>query len=272
MVNLLIDFGVDIYATTIKSQVTALHIATETKKLELISLLVRRHANVNAKNEDIQTALHIAAENSLTSECALMIEYGANVNSKDDNGLSPLHYASAQYDVDTVKLLLDNNASVNGTGRARNPLLYIMYCPPENKYKLWRNFIAVITLLIKAGADPTGLKDCMDELKYHYPILQKMLNEPSNRYLKGKWITTLGSPSANVIEDSLEENGNYGCLHDDDDDGEESYDNDGYHDDYEEDQRNIEANIPFKEWIGDCSECKTITMKEIYSQQGTSMV
>jgi ankyrin repeat protein len=72
---------------------TPLHWAEAGTPIEVIRLLVKAGANVNATNALGQTPLHNAAKNGCSEMLFFLIENGANATAKDIHGFTPLFYA-----------------------------------------------------------------------------------------------------------------------------------------------------------------------------------
>ncbi|CAO3674821.1 unnamed protein product [Umbelopsis ramanniana] len=237
LANLLIDFGIDIDATTFWHRSTALHLAIECGNLKLISLLVRHGVDVNARDEVEETGLHMAAKKNLTAECALLIEYGANINSRDIIRYTPLYHAAKNYNPSPVKLLLEHGASVDPY------LLESIITPYElkNDYNLCRHYLDVVDLLVEAGASCTGIKETMAKLVEEFPTLRKLLADPSYQQLKLRYNMAPNSYLADEREtDVLDANDYYNFYHPDSVDDSES-DGESKREDRDE------AHIPLKE-------------------------
>ncbi|XP_061427815.1 M-phase phosphoprotein 8 isoform X1 [Lethenteron reissneri] len=78
--------------------------------LDILRLLIRSGANVNARQKNGSTALIHAAEKNHLSTLALLLENGARVNLQQNNGETALSKACKRGDVEMVRLLLDNFA------------------------------------------------------------------------------------------------------------------------------------------------------------------
>jgi ankyrin repeat protein len=187
LANLLIGFGIDIDAKARFSKSTALHLAINCRNLKLISLLVRHRADVNAR-DDSETVLHTAVQENLTAECALLIESGANVNSRDRKVETPLAKALINHNPSLVKLLLEHGASVQAFRESDYMVPRIMsnISVYGKDYNLFRRFLDVVNLFVKAGADCSGLEEAIAKLKMENPIMRKLLTEPSYQQLKLK--------------------------------------------------------------------------------------
>ncbi|CAO3674717.1 unnamed protein product [Umbelopsis ramanniana] len=198
LANLLIDFGIDIDATSFEYgyRPTALQLAIKCRNLELISLLVRHRADVNARDNG-KTVLHMAVQKNLTAGCALLIESGANVNSRDSQGLTPLVTALENRNTSLVRLLLEHNASVDPY-----TLEYIISSYElENDYNMRRRFLDIVNLLVKPGANFNGMKETMAKLEEEYPTLQKLLTNPLLQKLK---LTYNVSPNSSIAHEREE--------------------------------------------------------------------
>ena len=74
--------------------------------------LIKRGADVEAKNDDGETPLHMVAYRNSIETAKLLIEMGADVDAKDDYGETPLHWASYNNRIEIAKLLIDKGADV----------------------------------------------------------------------------------------------------------------------------------------------------------------
>jgi len=70
-----------------------------------IEKLIKKGADVNAKNKAGVTALMLAAVNGHTDIVKLLLDKGADVNVKDKDGKTALMYAADRGHTDIVKLL-----------------------------------------------------------------------------------------------------------------------------------------------------------------------
>ena len=160
-VALLIESGAQVdIAHDVWGGITALH---WTGDPQIISLLVDKTANVNAKDKDGKTPLHVGAEElwnfdvlSLESLTAL-INHGADVNAKDNGGHTPLHLAAQALTVYTgeifdneqtspeaVLVLLAHGADVNAKNNKGETALHL--AAKRGSYK-------ILAALIGGGAD-----------------------------------------------------------------------------------------------------------------------
>ncbi|KAJ4447087.1 hypothetical protein ANN_09076 [Periplaneta americana] len=86
---------------------TLLHLAVKSSSSECVSLLLKRNANPDVKNVDMDTPLHLAAQLE-SSECVrLLLDAGARACECNSTGNTPLHYAAEECSTDTLQILID---------------------------------------------------------------------------------------------------------------------------------------------------------------------
>lgn len=117
MAKYLLDEGAKIEGTDDLGGFTPL---METSMLEMVQLLVKRGANVNAKNKMNYTPLHKAVFNFMGADpnekdCEkilnLLLEKGANIDAQDNNGITPL--MGAVQKITPAKILLSKGAKAD---------------------------------------------------------------------------------------------------------------------------------------------------------------
>ncbi|XP_044194046.1 poly [ADP-ribose] polymerase tankyrase-2-like isoform X1 [Thunnus albacares] len=92
-----------------QTQETALHCASTSpypKRKQVCELLLRKGANVNEKTKDLQTALHLASEKAHSDVIEVLVKYEAKVNAVDHLGQTPLHRAARCGHLQTCRQLL----------------------------------------------------------------------------------------------------------------------------------------------------------------------
>lgn len=89
---------------------TLLHVAVKKRDDDMIRLLIRKGADVNAKNMKGNTALHYAAE---TGTAMILIKSGAHIDAKNKRGDTLLHKSAYNGMEDMVRVLLLNGADSN---------------------------------------------------------------------------------------------------------------------------------------------------------------
>lgn len=107
---------------------SALHLATSTDNLEIISLLLKFGADINSINNKMQTPLHYTIWHHIDNEqiIALLLNNGANPNAKDNWGMTPLHFTAQISNAKINVLLLEAGADIHASNRygTKLPLYY----------------------------------------------------------------------------------------------------------------------------------------------------
>jgi ankyrin repeat protein len=94
---------------------TLLGLASREGHLEIVKLLVKLGADLEARETYGRTALHLAAREGRSGTIALLIVLGADIAAKNSQGETPLHEAAGNNQLAAVKVLLDHKAAVNAT-------------------------------------------------------------------------------------------------------------------------------------------------------------
>jgi ankyrin repeat protein len=102
------------------SNITPLIYAARACNLELVRVLLKGGAKVEAPAFNNNTALHFAALNGCVDVCRLFLDWGANVDTQRNRKNTPLLEAARVGHLSVVKLLVERGADVsvkNGFGR-----------------------------------------------------------------------------------------------------------------------------------------------------------
>jgi ankyrin repeat protein len=102
---------------------TPLHIACKKGRQEMVSLLLKNQAEVNARDKVGKTPLFYALHTA--SICKALMKAGAfsDISVALDKSMTPLHYAICNGNMDTIRELLETGANVNkGTSEGMTPL------------------------------------------------------------------------------------------------------------------------------------------------------
>jgi hypothetical protein len=141
-VNRLIDSGADPNAGVNIHGNLPLHWAAIHGAGDAAKALIRRGADINAKNNSGSTPLLVSVLNSHSSVAHVLIDNGADVNAEDKNGYTPLMVAIYKNNVDLAEYLIKKGADVNAVNKEGN-----------NALKLAKKNDKIIEFLILNGAD-----------------------------------------------------------------------------------------------------------------------
>lgn len=112
----------------------------------IVDLLLRKDADVNAKNNNGQTALHFCASKSALDIARTLLAQSppASARIKDKRGQLPLHRAAAVGSVPMMRILLDAKSPLNATDIDGMTALHHAICEGHGDAAL---------LLLTQGAD-----------------------------------------------------------------------------------------------------------------------
>lgn len=146
----LIAKGADIERrTTTEAGSSVLCFATEGRKFQILTALLKRGADINGKSRNGMTPLAFAAQSGYTDVAHYLITNGADVNlfgPRDENGKvrSPLMCAAIKGSIEMMRLLLAAGATVDGTNAGGDTALMMA---------AKRDRAAVLKFLIKNKAN-----------------------------------------------------------------------------------------------------------------------
>jgi len=114
---------------------------------DMVQLLLRHGADVDAVDPKGLTALHYSARVGNTAAAALLLEFGADVNVVDSDGYTVLVTAVAHKQRAVAHLLLQSGAAVNAVAGRHAALIPAVLAGDA----------AMVQLLLQFGADPNTL-------------------------------------------------------------------------------------------------------------------
>lgn len=130
------DIHVDLNDDYHDSGFTALHFSIDSRREDIVELLLKYGANVNAEAGSCTTPLHLACRNIVLdryfftretggSMVELLLAKGANVNCQDKDGVTPLHMALEHRKTKLVQILFKYHADSNVKTRELTTPLHI---------------------------------------------------------------------------------------------------------------------------------------------------
>ena len=92
---------------------TNLHHAAVSNDPQLVTDLLNKGDDINAKDENGDTPLMLAAQTGHTELCGILIDAGADINLQNNTGATALHQAIGKNRTKTVKFLIENGADLS---------------------------------------------------------------------------------------------------------------------------------------------------------------
>ncbi|HYG55046.1 MAG TPA: TSUP family transporter [Burkholderiales bacterium] len=129
----------------------------EGKPLVAEGLVVRKRANVNARDENGDTPLHRAVEKGMKELTELLVRNGANLRARAKHGETPLHLAALHSEPDFVDVLLRAGADPRARTDAGESVLM---------WAALSGHVVVAQRLLSAGAD-ANVRDLKGNLPLH---------------------------------------------------------------------------------------------------------
>jgi len=114
LVKILIKYNADVNAANDDGD-TPLHLNDD---IDIANLLIIHGANVNAQNKDGEAPIHIVTNYGRDELLKFLLLHGADINLKNDWGLTPLHYTgfgciAGGFIKEISEILLENGADIN---------------------------------------------------------------------------------------------------------------------------------------------------------------
>ena len=108
-----------------------IHIASESKNTDILSMLIALKANINIKNKLNETPIHFAVRNNNIDTIDMLLSQGADLNSATIDGEIPMFYAMKTGNLRIVKMLYNNNSPILSLDKKGNNLIHycVKYCP-----------------------------------------------------------------------------------------------------------------------------------------------
>lgn len=135
-----LDAGVSVNESNPK-RYTPLHHAARNNHKEIVELLIRRGADINALDWQANTAIHVSKDENIVLS---LLQAGGDIDLKSVPGHTPLMLRASQGDLNVCRLLIDAGAKINEQSSDGNtPLLHACLYEKND----------AVSLLLDAGAD-----------------------------------------------------------------------------------------------------------------------
>lgn len=221
LARLLVDRKIDVNARSQDhDDLTAVLLAAEKGHENVMELLLKSGADLEAQNSSQQTALQLAingqaSPKKIVAVVQVLLKNGINTEIRDGSGSTALICAAGRGNEAVLRLLLENNANINGTKNDKSTALHLASCNGHE---------GVVKLLLENGAN-VNAKDCEGNTALHrvvrsrnfddgsgYPTVMKLLieNMADVNATNNDWETplhTVADFGMNVAAKLLIENG-----------------------------------------------------------------
>ncbi|KAN0141591.1 hypothetical protein V8E53_000053 [Lactarius tabidus] len=138
---------------------TALHAASAMNQLNVVQLLLRHGADINAPGLWGRTPLLFASVRGHLEVVRWLLEHGADVNAKDaDDDFTSLHLAARDGRFETVRTLLKNNADTNARNNTERTPLHLASSHGR---------VDIVRFLLNHGADPMARDEDQQTSLHH---------------------------------------------------------------------------------------------------------
>jgi len=153
-VQKLLSAGVPVDRRTEFGGYTALMLSAYTSHTNVVAILLKHGADVNAQESSGMTALHCAAYYGRTEAARLLLGHGADVAVTNSYGFTPLREAVRSGPPEIVALFLDSGASVSARDqRGWQPL----HAALRSDALSLDSRVAIVKALLEHDADPNFL-------------------------------------------------------------------------------------------------------------------
>ncbi len=164
-VQFLLRRGADIEAKDFSGR-TPLHTAAMDWRTDMVVLLLDNGAYINALDKWGYSVLHRALHDGRASVAELLLARGAYVKTQSQSGETPLHEAATRGWTRLVELLTAKGADVNAAARDGNTPLLCAITRDSGRgydsYPLDPNHLQVVSLLIKKDANVNAMNKAGD--------------------------------------------------------------------------------------------------------------
>ena len=108
-----------------------IHIASESKSLEILNMLIALKANLNIKNKLRETPIHFAVRSKNLDNIDALLVQGVDLTIATVKGETPMFYAMQSGDMRIINMLYNNSAPILGVDKNGNNLIHycILNCP-----------------------------------------------------------------------------------------------------------------------------------------------
>ncbi len=139
-----------------EADISPLRLEVKRWNREVVELLLRKGADIEAKDYSGATALHLAAAKGDIGSAELLLTHGADITAQTKSGATALHLAAESGCEVIVKLLLDRGADIMAEDYSGWTALHKAAFGSLSSRFWWSDNVKVVHLLLERGADVTA--------------------------------------------------------------------------------------------------------------------
>ena len=203
----LLEAGCQVSPKTTRGLMTPLHQAINNREHEVVELLLRHNASIEATDRFGNAPIHTAARAGHYTVLTKLIEKGAEIEANDNNYLTPLMVAAAAREgsEECTRFLLQRGATVQKRTRANDSALV---------FAVLNGNLNAAAMLLDAGAELNGRHESLDTVlhvaasKGHESVCRMLLErgaevDPLNEAGNTPLALTVDKPSKKSIVELL---------------------------------------------------------------------
>ncbi|KAG2186894.1 hypothetical protein INT44_003121 [Umbelopsis vinacea] len=163
---------------------------------ELLSALIHRGANIEARNNRNQTVLHYYSSLGLADALRILLNCECDIQAIDDNGNAALHHAAYKNDQEVAVILIENGIDIDSKNSNGETTLHIA---------MHYAFLELADLLIDCGID-IHARTYLDESTAFHVAVQKQyttwLSALLNRYSDVDYVNVKDAEWRTLLHDA----------------------------------------------------------------------
>ncbi|WP_257264172.1 ankyrin repeat domain-containing protein [Endozoicomonas sp. ONNA2] len=129
IIDMLIQHGANINARSFHMGMKALHLAARLDQPDsIIAMLMKRGADINARDNNAETVLHHTAHLDRPAIIDQLMNHGADINARNNEGRTVLHLVAESGQREILDKLLELDADVNARDNKGRTPLYLLTC------------------------------------------------------------------------------------------------------------------------------------------------
>ena len=185
IVSLLISYNLDVNVTTEKGLLSPIHLAGYHKHQDIMKLLIKSGANLNALDGAGYSPLTSAVYHGNLEIVSLLIDYNLDINKADGNGWSPILIAASKGWNDIFSFLIKRGSDINS--KEPNGWSTLNMCISRGEFKMVKLLIdsgVDVNLPNKIGSTPLAYAVNNGKMEIQYDIASLLIERGASTNIK----------------------------------------------------------------------------------------